>query len=68
LDNRELLNLIGVSECSYQTLEEFRSDPDNLFTSEQKMKLECIKQIALELQSSTGVGDKSIDREGGAHE
>lgn len=52
---QEILSLIGYNgECYYRTLQEVHDDPDMLFSPSQRLKLDCIKNIALELQTSSG--------------
>lgn len=61
MKDNELLNLIGVEDCSYQTLEEFREDPEHRLSDEQKFRFECIEQIALELHLEA-IEEKTVER------
>lgn len=55
LNIKEILSMIGYNgECHYKTLREIHDDPNLLFTPLQKLKLECIKNIALEIQTDDG--------------
>ena len=50
LNIQQLMNLIGFNgECPYLTLEDIHNDSELLFTPNQKLKLECVKNISLEL-------------------
>ena len=52
---KEILNLIGFNgECCYKTIQELHDDPDMLFLPNQRVMLECIKHIALEIETDTG--------------
>lgn len=55
LNVKEILSLIGFNgECSYGTLQELHDDPDLLFSPIQQLKLQCIKDVALEIQTEYG--------------
>ena len=64
LNIEQLMILIGFyGDCPYTTLQDIHDDSDMLFTPEQKLKLECIKNISFELMENPKYGEKENEDE-----